>query len=124
MIRQYAQILGVVLIVIGVLGLALGDQLLLGFLNIDFVEDIIHIVSGIFLAYAGFARRGGDVARNVVLGFGLIYLLVGILGFIRPDMFGLLPHSYTIADNLIHLLIGAANIAVGWFLTRPRTATI
>src|SRR3712207_3686573 len=113
MIRQYAQVLGVALIVIGVLGLALGDQLLLGFLNIDFVEDIIHIVSGIFLAYAGFARRGVDVARNGVLGFGLIYLLVGILGFIRPDMFGLLPHGYTISDNLVHLLIGVANIAVG-----------
>ena len=124
MIRRYAQVLGVILIALGAVGLAMGDYQLLGLLNIDFVEDIIHIVSGIFLAYAGFAQRGGEVARNVVGAFGVVYLLVGLLGFIAPNLFGLLPSGYTIADNLIHLVIGAANIAVAWFMNRPSAATV
>ena len=30
-------------------------------------------------------------ARNVVLTLGVIYLVVGILGFVVPMMFGLIP---------------------------------
>jgi hypothetical protein len=43
--RVFAQIVGVVLLLLGVLGLLLGDQLLLGLVNIDIVEDIIHLLS-------------------------------------------------------------------------------
>ena len=56
MVRQYAQVVGVVIIVIGVVGLLLGDQLLLGLLNIDIAEDIVHLVTGGLMAYVGFAR--------------------------------------------------------------------
>ena len=40
--RMYAQILGVVLILVGILGLILGGGLLLGILNIDIAEDTVH----------------------------------------------------------------------------------
>ena len=33
---------------------------------------------------------------------GVVYLLVGVLGFVVPMLFGLLPHGYSIVDNLIH----------------------
>lgn len=41
-VRTYAQILGVVLLLVGVVGLVLGEQLFLGILNVDIVEDIVH----------------------------------------------------------------------------------
>jgi hypothetical protein len=44
--RLYAQIVGVVIILIGVVGLILGEQSLGGLLNIDILEDIIHLVTG------------------------------------------------------------------------------
>lgn len=53
-------------------------------------------------------------------GLGVIYLLVGILGFIAPALFGLLPHGYTIVDNLIHLAAGLLSIPVA-FASRPGT---
>ena len=124
MVRQYAQVVGVAIIVLGVGGLLLGDQLLLGLLNIDIAEDIIHLVTGGLMAYVGFARPDPGLLRNVVGGLGVAYLLVGLLGFVVPTLFGLLPHGYTIADNLIHLALGAAGIAVGWFVERDRTATV
>ncbi len=111
-IRQYAQILGIVLILIGVLGLLLGDGLLLGILNIDVVEDIVHILTGGLLAYVGFGRVDAGAARSVVLALGVVYLLVGILGFIVPMLFGLIPTGYTIFDNLLHLALGVLSLVI------------
>jgi len=115
--RIYAQILGVVLLVIGVLGLLLGDGLLLGILNIDVVEDIVHILTGGILAYVGFGQRDEGLARNVVGALGVIYLLVGVLGFIVPMLLGLIPHGYTIFDNLLHLALGILSLVVAYGLS-------
>ena len=54
MARLYAQIVGVVLLLLGLLGLLLGERALLGLVNIDIVEDIIHLLTGGILAYVGF----------------------------------------------------------------------
>jgi hypothetical protein len=114
--RTYAKVVGVVVILIGIGGLVLGEKSLLGVLNIDIAEDIVHLLSGGLMAAVGF--RGSDSAvRTVVGGVGVVYLLVGVLGFFVPDMFGLLPHEYeTVLDNLIHLTLGVLGIGVGFFL--------
>ncbi|MBA3423676.1 MAG: hypothetical protein H0U04_03860 [Rubrobacter sp.] len=122
-VRTYAQILGVVLILTGILGLVLGERLLLGILNIDILEDIVHLATGGLLAYVGFARVDDGFAGTVVGVLGVIYLVVGIVGFIVPGMFGLLPDSYTVFDNLLHLALGVLSIAVAWYLQPgPRAA--
>ena len=110
--RVFAQIVGVVLLLLGVVGLLLGDLLLLGLVNIDIVEDIIHLITGGLLAYVGFGQRDEGVARSVVGVLGLIYVLVGLLGFVLPTMGGLLQHGYTVVDNLIHLALGGLGLAV------------
>ena len=115
MVRIYAQILGVVLILTGILGLVVGERLLLGILNVDILEDIVHILTGGILACVGFGRTDLGLARNVVLALGVIYLLVGLLGFVVPSLFGLLPDGYTIFDNLLHLALGVVSIAVALF---------
>ena len=114
MVRAYAGTVGVSLILIGVVGLVLGERSLLGVLNIDLLEDITHLVTGALLAYVGFGQRDVGLARSVVGGLGVIYLLVGILGFIAPALFGLLPHGYSVIDNLIHLVAGVLSIAVAY----------
>ena len=112
--RTYAKVVGVVIVLIGIGGLVLGEKSLLGVLNIDIAEDVVHLVSGGLMAFVGF--RGSESAvRLVVGGLGVVYLLVGLLGFIVPDLFGLLPHEYkTVLDNLIHLTLGALGIAIGF----------
>ncbi len=119
-IRTYAQILGIVLILVGIVGLLLGDGLLLGILNIDVVEDIVHILTGGLLAYIGFGRLDLGAARSVVAAFGVVYLLVGILGFILPNLFGLIPSGYTVFDNLLHLVLGVLSLVI--VFTQPDTA--
>jgi len=114
--RLYAKVVGVTIVLIGVGGVLLGEKSLFGILNIDIAEDIIHLVTGGLMAAVGF--RGTDKAvRSVVGGLGVVYLLVGVLGFFVPDLFGLLPHEYTtVLDNLIHLSLGVLGVTVGFFL--------
>ena len=113
--RPYAQILGVVLILVGLVGLALGNQVWGGILNVDIAEDIVHLITGRVLAYVGFRPTELPVARNVVGLLGIIYLMVGVLGFASPTMFGLVPHDYTAFDNLLHLFLGGLSLAVAWW---------
>jgi hypothetical protein len=123
MARQYAQVVGIILLVIGVGGLVLGDQVLAGALNIDILEDLVHLVTGGLLAYVGFAQRDSSIIRSVVGGLGVVFVLIGILGFVSPTLFGLLPNGYTLIDNLIHLALGVLGIVVAWVLPGTRTAT-
>ena len=48
----------------------------------------------------------------MVLALGVVYLLVGILGFIVPMMFGLIPTGYTLFDNLLHLALGVLSLVI------------
>ncbi len=118
--RLYAKVVGVTIVLIGIGGVLLGEKSLFGVLNIDIAEDAIHLVTGALMAAVGF--RGSDSAvRSVVGGLGVVYLLVGVLGFVVPDVFGLLPHEYkTVLDNLIHLSLGALGITVGFFVGSRR----
>ena len=89
--RVYAQIIGVVLILVGLVGLVLGDQVWLGILNVDILEDVVHLITGSLLAYVGFGRVDQALTRTVVGVLGVIYLVVGVLGFVVPMIFGLIP---------------------------------
>jgi hypothetical protein len=122
-VRRYAQIIGVVLIVVGIVGLVLGDRVFLGILNVDIVEDIVHLVTGGLYAYVGFGRVDLATARNVVLVLGVIYLVVAIVGFVVPMMFGLIPHGYTVFDDLLHLALGVLSLALALFAPGGATAT-
>jgi hypothetical protein len=112
MARTYAQLVGVVLVLLGVIGLLLGEQRLFGLLNVDLLEDLIHLASGGLLIYAGLPRRNARFTRGVVGALGAIYLLIGVLGFIIPFLFGLLPHGYSGLDNLIHVALGILNLLI------------
>jgi hypothetical protein len=112
LVKRFAQIIGVVLILVGLVGLVLGDKVWLGILNIDIVEDIVHLATGGLLAYVGFSAMDLSTARSVVLALGVVYLVVGILGFLVPMMFGLIPDGYTIFDDLLHLALGVLGLAV------------
>ena len=118
MIKRFAQILGVVLVLVGLVGLVLGDKVWLGILNVDIVEDIVHLATGGLLAYVGFSGVDLSAARSIVLALGVVYLVVGILGFVVPTMFGLIPSGYTIFDDLLHLALGGLSLAVA--LSAPR----
>ena len=99
MARTYATVLGAVL-------------LLLGLVNVDLLENVIHLASGVLLLYAGTQRNVGVARGVVVLVVSLVYLLVGALGFVVPYLFALLPHGYSLVNNLVHLILGILGLLV------------
>ncbi len=126
--RKYAQIVGPVLILVGIVGLIFGEAPLLGVLNINIQEDVIHLLSGGLLAFMGFTKGEQATARAVGL-LGAIYLLVGVIGFVSPKLLGILHDDYSLLDNLIHLFLGVAGLAVSWVSlskkgTRPDSSVV
>jgi hypothetical protein len=118
--RVYATVTGASVVLIGIVGLLLGDQSLFGVLNIDLAEDAIHLLSGGALLAAGLLAQERFV-RSVVGVIGVVYLAVGLLAFSTPRMFGLIPHGYeTVLDNLIHLTLGVLGILIGFVLPSRR----
>lgn len=113
MLITFSKWLGFLTILLGVGGLMLGEESIGGLLNIELVEDLIHIITGAILLYAGFSDNT-QVARKILGTLGVIYLLVAIIGMtISPNLFGLLPnHGYSVVDNVIHLALGIIFILV------------
>ena len=121
MVKLYAQAVGVSVVLIGVLGLLLGEKSLLGVLNIDIFEDFVHLVTGGALAYVGFAKVPERTAVAVVGAIGVAYLVIGVVGFFAEDLFGLVPSGYTVVDNVIHLVLGALGVMAVSAARRPAT---
>ncbi len=117
--QLYSLIFGATLLLAGILGFIAdatfgdlgndvnGDKLLL--FEVNGWHNLVHLASGaVGLAMAGKPAS----ARLFALGFGGVYVLVTIIGFIDGnDIFGLLPINA--ADNVLHLLIALAGIAAG-----------
>ncbi len=116
MVQLYAKWMGIAIILIGVVGLISCEGSLFGLVNIDVIEDMVHLLTGGLMAYVGFGNRDFATAKAVVGGVGVAYLLVGVLGFITPTLFGLLPHGYSMLDNVLHIGLGVAGIAMAWFV--------
>jgi hypothetical protein len=119
--QVYALVFGIVLVAAGILGFfyessfATGDEVerdaVLGILDVNGWHNVVHILSGLVgLAVAGSYSN----ARLYALGFGAVYIVVAILGFIYGDgdaIFKLIPINTE--DNILHVLIGVAGIGAG-----------
>ena len=123
--RIVAFIIGIVFLIIGILGLILytSSRTIFGF-QVDLVHNLVHLVTGVLgiaAAYTGRSRLFNQV-------FGIIYLLLGILGLFPGLYFGgrLLGIMHVNgADLLLHLIVGVVASAVGFFVyeTEPGTTT-
>lgn len=108
---MFARILGIVLLIVGLLGFVLSSPLL-GLFGVNLVHNLIHVVSGILGILAGFTMMG-KYAKTFNVTFGLVYLLVAIVGFAGIAFFTDLL-VLNLADNLLHLLIAVASLGVGF----------
>ena len=119
-VREYAQALGVVLVLIGIAGLVLDERSPLGVLNIVYIPkvDVAHVLTGGLLAYIGFGQTDEGLARAAVVALGVVYLLVGVLGFVLPTLLGLPSRGYGVVDDAFHLLVGVLSLSVGFISGR------
>ena len=126
--QLYALLFGITLLAAGILGFFVdssfetgnavqGDELII--FEVNGIHNLVHIASGL-VGLALFASPSG--ARLYALGFGTVYLLVTIVGFIDgEDFLGLFPLNT--ADNFLHLAIAVTGIAAGLASDPERTRT-
>ena len=79
-------------------------------------HNLVHFASGLVGLALG---RNPATARTFALGFGAIYVVVTLYGFLDgSDVLGLIPVNA--ADNVLHLAIAAAGIIAGLTSTTRR----
>ncbi|MDR5683702.1 MAG: DUF4383 domain-containing protein [Armatimonadota bacterium] len=120
MAKTYAQVVGVVLIVVGLLGFIASDLLasLLGAAP-SLVHNVIHLATGLIGAYIGFSAV--SAARSFAQVFGVIYALVALLGFVAPATLVGIGIEVTAMYNVIHLVIALWGLWAG-FSRQPAVA--
>jgi uncharacterized protein DUF4383 len=128
--QVYALLFGVILVAAGILGFfyeasfSTGDSAkydeVLGVLGVNGWHNLVHIATGVIgLAVAG-SYAG---ARTYALGFGAVYVALGLIGLFFVDDPGLLLDSVPLnaEDNVLHLLIGISGLGAG-LATPPEPA--
>ncbi|HEX2193533.1 MAG TPA: DUF4383 domain-containing protein [Candidatus Limnocylindria bacterium] len=119
--RVVVGIFGVVYLVVGILGF-LGNPFvtstthpdmpsatgaLLGIFPINAIHNVVHLAIGAVLLIGA-----TEVGRAVLAarGVAVVYALVGVLGLIAPDTFGIMPIGG--ADVFLHLATAAVLFGV------------
>jgi hypothetical protein len=119
--QQLTMLLGAVFILVGILGFIPGitthygdmsfagddsGAKLLGLFQVSILHNLVHILFGI----AGLAlARTMDGAKQFLLGGGVIYLALWILGIVGGGDW--IPTNT--ADNWLHLVLGVSMIGLG-----------
>ncbi|WP_427133416.1 DUF4383 domain-containing protein [Pseudarthrobacter sp. S9] len=122
---------GIVLIVVGVLGFIpgittqyselrfFGPDSRAMFLNLFQVSMLLNIVQ-LAIGATGWAmsRDGGMGARNYLMGFGLLYIVLSVYGLIVGVGSAANFLSLNSMDSWTLLVVGIAMIGAGWLLAR------
>jgi hypothetical protein len=111
-----------VLLLVGVLGVVQFG--IPGILSINEPAEIaVHFVTGALATYAGFSGGYGRAAVLYAKVFGIVYLLLTIVGFIVPDVVPGVIH-FDLGCNLVHLVLAVWGIYAGYFARQTKPAPV
>jgi hypothetical protein len=129
-LQTVALLTGIVFLLVGILGFIPGittnapgdfsgsgsDAELFGIFEVSILHNIVHLLYGL----VGIAlARTWDGAKTFLIGGGVIYLLLWILGLIGGANW--VPANT--ADDWLHFVLGAGMVAAGFLLGREPMAS-
>lgn len=114
MAKTFAIIFGIVFVLVGVLGFV--DTGLVGTSRLfmtNTLHDLVHLLIGIVLLVVAFTAP--HVSSKWLTIFGVIYLLLAVLGFLLissgGELLGLV--AMNTADHWLHIVLGVVLLGVG-----------
>ena len=115
MLKPAAIIFGLFFLVAGIGGFVSSlapDGMLFGIFMVGPVHNCIHLASGAVALLCAFA--GAGAARKYFQIFGVVYLLVAVLGFVYGNnpLMGMVEHNK--ADIWLHVAIAAVALFLGF----------
>ena len=115
MLKAAATIFGIFFLAAGIAGFVstlAPNGMLFGLFMVDTVHNCVHLASGLAALLCAFS--GAGAARKYFQIFGLVYLLVGLIGFYYGDspLLGMMGHNK--ADIGLHLAIAAVSLFLGF----------
>ena len=116
MIKTLSLVFGIVFLAIGLLGFVPArtddNGMLLGIFQVSALHNVIHILSGVA---ALLAASRSDYARLYFRVFGTVYAIVALVGWVQgTTVLGLI--DVNLADNILHTVLAAAILAIGFAL--------
>ena len=116
--RTVAAVFGAIYLLIGIVGFVI-DSPLFGLFEVNLLHNIVHILIGATLLYGSMSY---SAAVQATRGVGALLVVLGILGFVSADGFGIVPLGGN--DIWLHLATGAILLATGFMATDEAAATI
>lgn len=111
--KLMAQVTGVAVLLVALLGLFMDDLFGAGFIEFDTTHTVLHFVLAAIALAVGFAPFAQGYAVMYAKVFGAVYLLLGVVGFFWPAD-GVAGLGLELGENLIHLVIGAWGLLAGF----------
>jgi uncharacterized protein DUF4383 len=127
--RLFALVVGAVLVAVGVIGFFYESAFtsdesvrdgMFGVFDVNGWHNVVHIATG--LVALALARTH---AREFALGFGVLYLVVAIWGFIvgnGDSILSIIPVNTE--DNILHAILAVAGFAVYGLTMQERPHTV
>jgi hypothetical protein len=108
--KTWATVIGAILLLTGIVGFFMSSPLF-GIFGVNTLHNLVHVLTGIVFLWGGLSKS--DMAMPVNKWLGVVYIVVGIVGF-----FGVLSFLMVMGgndpDNYLHLGVGVVSALIGW----------
>jgi uncharacterized protein DUF4383 len=125
MAKTLATLFGAIYLIVGIAGfipafggtMSMTPSMLFGIADVNLLHNIVHVIIGLAGLAGGRSESGGI---SFCKTFGVILLLIGIVGYFQPNPLNILPIGG--GDVWIHVVTGAILAIVGFTAASPSRA--
>jgi hypothetical protein len=115
MLRALGILFGIIFVLIGIIGFMPSmspADMLFGIFHVSALHNVIHLLAGLIALWTAFTST--RAVKGYFQIFGIVYLALGVLGFFYgdEDVLGFLSNN--IPDAILHSLLGALFIYIGF----------
>lgn len=117
-VRMLIGIVGIVFILAGLYGFF--DPTVFGLFDLTMGHNWVHVITGIAYTVLGFAPVELNIVAWAARVGGIVYALLGVVGFFAPDILAPLMVLGT-NENVFHVTIGTVIAVLGFMLPTHET---